>query len=192
MFERFYRKALEYARHRHAIWYLLGLSFTEAVFSPLPPDFLLVPMSLAAPARAFGLAFWTTLASVLGGMFGYTLGYFFFSLIEPGLKVWQYWDAYLTAQRWFAEFGFWAVLVAGFSPIPYKIFTLAAGALAMNPLGFLIASILGRGGRFFLVAGLIHWGGERLEQAIYRHINRVGWAAVLAVLVLLGYWVGRR
>lgn len=192
MFDRFYQKALEYARHRHATWYLVGLSFAESAFSPLPPDFILAPMALAAPKRAWKLAMLTTLASVFGGMFGYAFGYFFFALIEPWLRAWHYWDAYLTAKLWFEEFGFWAVLVAGFSPIPYKIFTLTAGALAMNPLPFLLASVVGRGGRFFLVAGLIALGGERLEQAIYQHINRIGWALVgLALLLLAGYCLFR-
>lgn len=192
MFDRFYQKALEYARHRHAVWYLAALSFAEAVFFPLPPDAVLAPMALAQPSRAWKLAWLTTGASVLGGVCGYGIGYFFFSLAAPWLYRWHYWDAYLTAKQWFAEFGFWAVLVAGFSPIPYKVFTIAAGSLAMNPLLFFLASILGRGGRFFLVAGLIALGGERLEQAIYRHINRIGWVSVgFALLLLTGYYLFR-
>lgn len=191
MFDRLYQTALGYARHRHAKWYLAALSFAEAVFAPLPPDFILVPMALAQPKRAFRLAALTTVASVLGGLCGYALGYFFFSLVIPWLRAWHYWDAYLTVKEWFQRFGFWAVLVAGFSPIPYKLFTLAAGTLAMPPVPFLLASLIGRGGRFFLVAGLIAFGGERLEQAIYRHIHRIGWALVGLVLLLgLGYWVG--
>jgi membrane protein YqaA with SNARE-associated domain len=189
VFERLYRKALEYARHPHAVWYLFGVSFTEAAFSPLPPDFLLAPMALAQPKRAFKLALITTFASVLGGMLGYTIGYFFFALLEPWLKAGPYFAAYLQAREWFARFGFWAVLVAGFSPIPYKAFTIAAGTLAMDPVGFVLASLLGRGGRFFLLASLIAWGGERLEQAIYRKINYLGWGAVAALgLGLIAYW----
>ncbi|MCX8049016.1 MAG: DedA family protein [Methylohalobius sp.] len=192
MFDWVYRKALHYARHRHAVWYLGAVSFAEAVFFPLPPDAILVPMSLAQPKKAWRLAGLTTLASVGGGMFGYGIGYFFFSLADPWLHKWHYWEAYLTAKQWFYEFGFWAVLVAGFSPIPYKVFTIAAGSLSMNPVPFLLASVLGRGGRFFLVAGLIALGGERLEQAIYRNINRIGWASAgIAGLALVGYWLMR-
>ncbi len=192
MFDRFYQKALGYARHRRAVWYLAALSFAESWFSPLPPDVILAPMTLAEPRRAWKLAMLTTLASVLGGVFGYAIGYFFFSLVESWLKLWHYWDAYLTAKLWFQNFGFWAVLVAGFSPIPYKVFTIAAGTLAMHPLPFLLASVIGRGGRFFLVAGLIAWGGERLEQAIYRHINWIGWISVgFALLLLVGYYLSR-
>lgn len=190
MFDRFYQKALEYARHRHAVWYLAAFSFAEAVFFPLPPDAILAPMALAQPHRSWRLAGLTTLTSVLGGIVGYGIGYFFFSLVAPWLQDWHYWDEYLTAKQWFAQFGFWAVLVAGFSPIPYKVFTIAAGSLAMNPFLFFLASILGRGGRFFLVAGLIALAGERLEQAIYRHINRIGWGSVgLAMIGLLAYWL---
>ncbi len=185
MFESLYHKVLHYARHPHAPWYLAALSFAESAFLPLPPDVMLVPMALANPAKAWRLALLTTVASVLGGLLGYGIGYFALALVEPWLRQWGYWDAYQTARHWFAAWGFWAVLVAGFSPIPYKVFTIAAGALTMNPLGFVAASFLGRGGRFFLVAGLIAWGGERLERAIYRHVQKIGWASV-AVALLAG------
>lgn len=192
MFDKLYQKALGYARHRRAVWYLAALSFAESSFSPLPPDVILAPMALAQPRRAWKLAMLTTLSSVLGGVFGYMIGYFFFSLVAPWLKLWHYWDAYLSAKLWFQSFGFWAVLVAGFSPIPYKIFTITAGTLTMDLIPFLLASVIGRGGRFFLVAGLIAWGGERLEQAIYRHINWIGWVSVGCVLlVLAGYYLLR-
>ncbi|GAB4360824.1 MAG: YqaA family protein [Methylohalobius crimeensis] len=192
MFEGLYRRVMSYARHRYAGWYLFALSFTESAFSPVPPDIMLAPMTLARPGRAWRLATLTTFASVLGGVFGYAIGFFFFAVVAPWLQQWGYWEAYLTAQQWFGRWGFWAILLAGFSPIPYKIFTIAAGTLAMNPLLFLLASFIGRGGRFFLLAGLIAWGGERLELAIYRHINRIGWASVgLAALVLGGVYLSR-
>jgi len=184
MFDRLYRKTIHYARHRHAVRYLVALGFAESAFFPIPPDVMLIPMVLASPSRAWRLALLTTLASVAGGMLGYGIGYFAMLSVEPWLHQWGYWDAYQTARHWFEQWGFWAVFIAGFSPIPYKVFTIAAGSLAMNPLAFIVASFIGRGGRFFLVAGLIALGGERFEQAIYRHINRIGWASV--VLVALG------
>jgi len=186
MFDRLYRKTLQYARHKRAIRYLVALSFAESSFFPVPPDVMLIPMALANPRHAWRLALLTTLASVIGGAVGYGIGYFALLTVEPWLRQWGYWDAYLTARQWFVAWGFWAVFVAGFSPIPYKVFTIAAGSMAMNPLAFILASFIGRGGRFFLLAGLIAWGGERLEQAIHRHINRLGWASLILLAGALG------
>ncbi len=186
MFQTIYRRALEYARHPHAPWYLALLSFAESSFFPVPPDVLLIPMALAAPGSAWRLALLTTIASALGGLLGYGIGYFAFALVEPWLQQWGYWEAYLTAREWFDRWGFWAVFIAGFSPIPYKVFTIAAGTLTMNLPLFLLASLVGRGSRFFLEAGLVVWGGERLEQAIYRHINRIGWWMVAIAVAAAG------
>lgn len=182
MFHQLYRKAMDWARHRHAHWYLAAISFTESAFSPLPPDVILIPMVLGSPKKAWCLAFLTTCFSVLGGLLGYAIGYFAMATVEPWLVKLGYLEAYQTARDWFQRWGFWAVFLAGFSPIPYKIFTIAAGAMAMNPLPFVAASLIGRGGRFFLVAGLIALGGERLENALYHHINRIGWITVALVI----------
>ncbi len=186
MFDRIYRKAMTWARHRRAPWYLAGLSFAESAFFPVPPDVMLAPMAMAEPQKAWRLALLTTVFSVLGGMLGYGIGYFAMEMVTPWIHQLGYWEAYNTARLWFQRWGFWAVFLAGFSPIPYKVFTIAAGAMAMNPVLFLFASLIGRGGRFFLVAGLVAWGGERLEQGLYRHINRIGWASVIVVAVALG------
>ncbi len=192
MFQQLYRRILTYARHRHAPWYLAALSFAESSFLPVPPDVMLIPMALADPKSSWRLAFLTTIASVLGGLFGYCIGYFAFALVEPWLHQWGYWDAYLEAREWFGRWGFWAIFIAGFSPIPYKVFTIAAGTLTMNLPVFLIASFIGRGGRFFLEVGFIVWGGERLEQAIYDHINRIGWLTVaIAVIAAAIYMIVR-
>jgi membrane protein YqaA with SNARE-associated domain len=154
------------------------MSFAESSFFPIPPDVMLAPMSLAEPMRAWRFAWITTLASVLGGLFGYAIGYFAFDAIEPWLRESRYWAPYELAVDWFKEWGFWAVFIAGFSPIPYKAFTLAAGALSMALLPFTIASLIGRGSRFFLVAGLMKWGGARMEAALHRYVDRLGWATV--------------
>jgi membrane protein YqaA with SNARE-associated domain len=169
---------MAWSRHRHAPWYLGGMSFAESSFFPIPPDVMLAPMSLAEPMRAWRFAWITTLASVLGGLFGYAIGYFAFDAIEPWLRESRYWAPYELAVDWFKEWGFWAVFIAGFSPIPYKAFTLAAGALSMALLPFTIASLIGRGSRFFLVAGLMKWGGARMEAALHRYVDRLGWATV--------------
>lgn len=187
LFSQLYERAMRWARHRHAPWYLGGLSFAESSFFPVPPDVMLAPMSLAQPKLAMRFALLTTITSVLGGLLGYLIGAFAFDLIEPTLRASKYWSSYGTAVEWFEKWGFWAIFVAGFSPIPYKVFTVAAGALSMALLPFTIASVIGRGARFFLVASLMAWGGERMEAALFKHIERLGWAtvALLAVAVAI-------
>jgi len=192
LFPLLYSRVMQWSRHRHAPWYLGGISFAESSFFPIPPDVMLAPMSLANPAHAWRLALITTLASVAGGLFGYALGYFAFDAIEPWLSTTHYWPAYQTSVLWFEQWGFWAIFVAGFSPIPYKVFTLAAGALSMAVLPFALASIIGRGARFFMVAGLMAWGGARMEAMLHRYINRLGWATVALVVIfaMLYQWAG--
>ncbi len=174
---------MRWSRHRHAERYLVSLSFAESSFFPVPPDVLLAPMSLANPERAWRYAAVTTLASVVGGLLGYAIGWFAIEAIEPVLVDLGYWEAYERAVRWFGQYGFWAVLVAGFSPIPYKVFTIAAGALHMLLPGFVLASCVGRGARFFIVAGLLKWGGERMEHRLKRHVDTIGWLTVAALVV---------
>ena len=184
MFKALYEKALIWAKHRHATKYLCALSFSESSFFPIPPDVMLAPMALAQPEKAFRFALLTTLFSVLGGMLGYGIGYFLFDNIAPWLQETKYWEKYLTAESWFKEWGFWAVFVAGFSPIPYKVFTIAAGALQMSFLPFVLASLVGRGARFFLVAMLIAAGGEKLESKLRQYMDIIGW--VIVALVVIG------
>jgi membrane protein YqaA with SNARE-associated domain len=185
LFSQLYARAMVWSRHPHAPWYLGALSFAESSFFPIPPDVMLMPMSLANPSRAWRLALLTTLTSVAGGLFGYLIGYFALDLLEPHLRDSHYWGSYQTAVAWFHEWGFWAVFVAGFSPIPYKAFTIAAGALSMALLPFTLASLIGRGSRFFLVAGLMAWGGQRMESNLHRYIDRIGWATVALVIVAI-------
>ena len=181
LFSPLYARAMRWARHRHAPAYLGTVSFAESSFFPVPPDVLLAPMCLARPERAWRLALLTTLSSVAGGLAGYAIGHFAFEAIAPWLQTTQYWASYQTAVRWFQDYGFWAVFIAGFSPIPYKVFTLAAGALTMALLPFILASIIGRGARFYLVAGLRKWGGASMEAALHRYVDRLGWATVALV-----------
>lgn len=183
LFSALYERAMRWARHRHAPWYLGGLSFAESSFFPVPPDVMLAPMSLANPKMAWRFALLTTVASVLGGLLGYAIGAFAFDLIEPALRTSRYWAAYETAVQWFEKWGFWAIFVAGFSPIPYKVFTIAGGVMSMALLPFTLASVIGRGARFFLVAGLMAWGGARMEAALHKHVERLGWATVVLLLV---------
>lgn len=181
IFSPIYRRAMEWARHRCAPWYLGGVSFAESSFFPVPPDVMLAPMCLARPANAWHFALLTTLASVAGGLAGYAIGFFAFDAIEPWLRESQYWESYWSAVAWFGEYGFWAIFIAGFSPIPYKVFTIASGVLSMALLPFVLASLVGRGARFFLVAGLMKWGGVRMEGMLRQHIDRIGWLTVALI-----------
>lgn len=184
LFSRMYESTLRWARHRHAAWYLGGLSFAESSFFPIPPDVMLAPMALANRDSAWRYALITTITSVLGGVFGYLIGMFAFELIEPWLHEFGYWDRFQLAVEWFEKWGFWVVFLAGFSPIPYKVFTVSAGTVGMMFLPFLLASLIGRGARFFLVAGLIRWGGERMDQLLRSYVDRIGWVLVGLAIVL--------
>ncbi|MES9832867.1 MAG: YqaA family protein [Candidatus Thiodiazotropha sp. DIVDIV] len=184
LFSALYARTMMWSRHPNAPRYLAGLSFAESSFFPIPPDVMLAPMSMAEPSRAWFYAGLTTLASVVGGVFGYFIGVFAFDFVEPLLQDWGYWEGYLAAKDWFGRWGIWAVLLAGFSPIPYKIFTITAGVVAMALVPFLIASSIGRGARFFLVAALMAWGGARMERALHRYVDRLGWIMVVAFILL--------
>ncbi|MFA7351003.1 MAG: YqaA family protein [Methylotenera sp.] len=187
IFSLMYQRAMVWARLPNAPWYLSALSFAESSFFPIPPDVMLAPMSLANPARAWRFALITTVASVLGGLLGYFIGVSLFDVIEPHLRASHYWEAYQTAVIWFEQWGFWAIFVAGFSPIPYKVFTIAAGSLSMALLPFTIASAIGRGMRFFMVAGLMKWGGAKMEASLHQYVDRIGWVTVglVAIAVII-------
>lgn len=178
LFAPLYERVLSWAAHPHAERYLAAVSFAESSFFPLPPDVMLAPMCLAERRRAWRFAAVTTAASLLGGLLGYAIGYFLFDAIEPWLRESSYWSAYLRGRDWFDEWGVWAVFIAGFSPIPYKIFTIAAGVAMLNLPAFMVASLIGRGARFFLVAALIVAAGDRMADMLPRYVERIGWGVV--------------
>lgn len=188
LFSFLYKLAMEWARHPKAPYYLGVLSFAESSFFPIPPDVMLAPMCLAKPDKAWRFALITAIASILGGILGYFIGGYAFTWIEPYIREFGYGSAYDLAVAWFKNWGFWAVLVAGFSPIPYKVFTIAAGALSMMFLPFVLASFVGRGARFFMVAGLMYWGGAKMEQVLHRYVDRLGWGVVALVALFVIYY----
>ncbi len=191
-FSALYDRAMQWSRHRHAPYYLAGLSFAESSFFPIPPDVMLAPMSMANPRRSWWFAGLTTVASVLGGLLGYAIGAFAFDLVQPWVgEGGRYHAVFQQAKDWFDQWGVWAIFVAGFSPIPYKIFTITAGVLSMTLLPFVLASTIGRGARFFLVAALMAWGGARMEGTLRRYVDRIGWIMLLlivAVVLANNFW----
>ena len=185
LFTSLYDAALRWARHRHAQRYLAGMSFAESVFFPIPPDVMLAPMCLASPSRAWRFAFITTLASVIGGIVGYALGFWLFEpVVEPLIASMGWQQKFEHALAWFKQYGVWVVFLAGFSPIPYKVFTIGAGLLSMAFLPFLFASAIGRGARFFLVAALMKFGGAKMEAKLRQYVEVLGWLVVGLAIVL--------
>jgi len=191
LFEPLYERVLGWSRHPHAERYLGAMSFAESSFFPIPVDVMLAPMCLADRNRWLRYAAIATVFSVLGGLAGYAIGYGMFEAIEPWLRESHYWDAYETSRRWFDEYGVWVVFVAGFSPIPYKVFTIAAGVAGLSLPGFFLASLIGRAARFFLVAGFVRLGGERFETTLRKHIERVGWATVVVTAIVIAWLMMR-
>jgi len=172
-----------WADRPHAERILAGLSFAESSFFPVPPDVLLAPMTLAHPSRGWRYATLVTIASVLGGLFGYLIGLYGMELVEPLIAQWGFQESYDNAKSLFDEWGIWIVFLAGFSPIPYKLFTISAGALAMSLPLFMVASLVGRGARFFLVAAFVIWGGEKFLKMERGWMSRLGWIAVLLAAI---------
>lgn len=185
IFEGLYNRMMQWAAHPHAERYLIGVSIFESIFFPVPTALMVAPMAIATPQRAVRIAFVATTMSVLGGIVGYYLGFFAINAIEPVLHDVGYWDKYMTAQSWFEQWGFWAVVVAGFSPIPFKLFTLSAGALSMALLPFVLAAIVGRAGHFFLVSLLMAWAGPKLEPVVKKYIEWLGWLTVLLIALVI-------
>ncbi len=190
LFSAMYDWTLKWAEHKFAPVMLALLTFAESVFFPIPPDVLLAPMVLAKPEKAWRLASLTTISSVVGGVVGYILGYLMFEpWIQPLITEFGYQERFDIAMNWFSDWGVWVVFIAGFSPIPYKLFTVSAGFLQMAFLPFLLASAIGRGLRFFLVAGLIRWGGSAMSKSIRKWIDVIGWG--LIALIIIAYFTFR-
>jgi len=189
IFENLYRSVIRMAKRKGAPVYLSLLSFFESFILPFPPpDVMLAPMSLATPAKAMYFANLTLISSLLGGVVGYLIGAFLFQQVQPFIIYWEYLDEFETVSRWFDEWGFWAVLIAGFSPVPYKIFTISAGALGLNFIPFILASFIGRGARFFLLAWLLAKFGPAIEHKLINYIERVGWSVVAVLIIVIALY----
>jgi membrane protein YqaA with SNARE-associated domain len=184
MFLRLYDRVIKLSAHRRAPAFLSILSFTESSFFPIPPDVMLIPMCLARPMKSWLYALLCTLFSVLGGVAGYLIGKLAFGWIEPWLMDSGYAGAFTGAVSAFETWGFWYILLAGFTPIPYKVFTISAGVVGMPFPAFIAGSVIGRGGRFFLVAALIRLGGEGFAESMRKYIDLIGWITIAAAALI--------
>jgi membrane protein YqaA with SNARE-associated domain len=191
MLRRLYDRVLRLAASPLAPLWLAAVAFAESSFFPVPPDVLLVPMALARPDRAFRYALICTVASVTGGMLGYLIGYALFDVLaRPLLHFYHYEDAFAAFQSRFRQYGVYIILVKGLTPIPYKIVTIASGAARFDLGLFVLASVITRGARFFLIGWLLRQFGEPVRVFIERRLALVlGATAVFAIagFVLLKY-----
>ena len=170
--KRTYNWTLEKAQHKNAKWYLSLISFAESSFFPIPPDILLIPMALASKANALFYAFICTLFSVLGGILGYAIGYFFYNSV--GIYIVDFYhleNSFYIFESYYKEFGILIVLGAGITPFPYKFITIASGVFGLNIFLFIIVSIIGRGLRFYLIAILLYFFGEKIKLIIDKYFN---------------------
>ena len=188
MIKNLYNKTMVLAGHPQAIFLLGAVSFIEASFFPIPPDVMLIPMVLMNPSRAWLFALVATAFSVLGGIFGYIIGTFSYEHIaEPLLYSLGKEAEMINFSNKYNEIGFWAVITAGISPIPYKVVTIMSGATNLNFAVFLGASLASRGLRFFVVAGLLHFYGHAIRDFIERYLN---WVFMLFVILLIVGFIG--
>jgi len=176
MLRRLYDWTMNLAAQPHAIWALAGVSFIESSVFPIPPDVLLIPMVLAARTAAWRIAFVCTVASVVGGMFGYGIGYFLFETVgKPILAFYGYVDKFAEFQTLYNEWGWWIVAFAGFTPFPYKVITIASGVTALDLVTFTGASVVSRGARFFLVAALLWRFGPPIRAFVEKNLALLSW-----------------
>lgn len=189
IFSAMYDKTMEWSKHRLAAFWLSFVSFIEAIFFPIPPDVMLIPMSMAKPKSAVRFALYTAIASVFGGMIGYGIGYYAYDWVQGYILQWGYQASWLKAVSWFERWGVLVVFVAGFSPIPYKIFTICAGVMQMAFFPFILTAFISRAARFLLVAKLAAWGGEKFAAKLRQFIEIIGWSVV--ALAVIAYFVLR-
>ncbi len=184
LLRRLYDWCVAAAAKRHALAILTGVAFAESSFFPIPPDVMLLPMSLARPDRAYLFALWCTIASVAGGMVGYGIGALLYDSVGAWLiHLYGYADKVETFRAAYAQWGAWIILLKGLTPIPYKIVTITSGFAGYNFGLFVLFSVITRGARFFVLAFLLHRYGERARHFIEK---RLGLWLLLFAIVLVG------
>ncbi len=185
---RLYDWTLSWAEHPSAKYALFFIALVESSVFPIPPDILLIALALGKPQWGMRLAAITTAGSTIGAVVGYGIGLFLFTSIgQPIIDFYGLSSQYLKAEDWFAVYGVAIVLIAGFSPIPFKVITIAAGAFGLDFLLFVLSALVSRGARFFLVGGLLQWGGPKLRAFVEKHFELL--TALVTLLVVIGFIV---
>lgn len=184
MMKKMYDWCMNLVSGKYALPALCAVSFIESSFFPIPPDLFLIPLILARRSEAFKIALYTTVASVLGGLFGYAIGYYLYDTLGIAiLNFFHYTQKFNEFKGLYNEYGAWIVLGAGITPFPYKIITIASGVTHLNLEVFLSASVLARGIRFFLIAGLLWKFGVPMKAFIEKNL---GWLSVVFFILLIG------
>ena len=181
---RIYEHTLNLASRKNALTWLFIISFIESSFFPIPPDIMIIPMVLATPKEAYKIAGVATVASVLGGYFGYFIGIYGFELIaRPLLEFYGYMKQFGEFENYYHEYGAWIVFGAGITPFPYKIITIASGVVRLDLVVFTIASVIARGMRFYFIAWLLKRFGDPMKVFIEKNLNLL---SILFLLLLIG------
>jgi membrane protein YqaA with SNARE-associated domain len=191
MFKRLYQWVLSLSESPRAPAALATIAFAESSFFPLPPDLILVPMSLARPERAWRYAAICTVASVAGGILGYAIGALLYDTIGQWLiHAYGYGDRVAALKETYARWGALVILLKGLTPIPYKLVTIVSGLLGYNFAIFVLLSIITRGARFFILAGALNLFGDTLKVALERHFAL--FMGIIAVTIVAGFWIAAR
>lgn len=181
--KRLYQWVLSWAHTPYGIWALFILAFCESSFFPIPPDVLLIALAVSIPKRSFYFALNCSIGSVLGGLLGYFIGYQFMSTAGmPILEFYGLTSKFNDIQSIYTQYDAWAIAIAGFTPIPYKVFTISAGAFKINLLVFTIASFVSRSARFFIIGALIYFMGEKIQLFIEKYFNLLSIIFVVALI----------
>ncbi len=186
MLRKTYDWTMRLAAHPHALVWLAAVACAESIFFPIPPDVMIIPMVLAAREKAWKIAAVATAASAVGGVVGYSVGYFLYAEVgKPIIEFYGYADKYATFQGWYADYGAWIVGAGGFTPIPYKVITIASGVVQLNFATFFVVSVLSRGARFFIVSALLWRFGAPIRGFIEARLGLL--ALIFFIILFLGF-----
>lgn len=183
-----YNKALQYSKSKFAVYWLCFLSFLESFILPLPlPDILLALMSLSNLKKSYRYAFLCTISSIIGAIIGYFIGVYLSDwVIELTTKL-GYIENFNQVKDWFAIYGIWVLIIAGFSPIPYKIFTIVAGIMSIAIIPFIIISFIARYARYFLVAFIVKKFGKNFDKWLKKYIDRLSYLIIILIILIIFY-----
>lgn len=186
MLRRLYQWVIDLSERPSASWALAGVSFAESSFFPVPPDVMLVPMCVARPDRAWWYALVCTIASVVGGLFGYAIGALLYESVGLFLiQLYGYGQKVDAFQQAYAQYGHWIILIKGLTPIPFKVVTITSGFAHYSLFWFIVLSLITRGARFFLVAALLYWIGPAARTFIEERLGLV--TAIFAIVIVAGF-----